>query len=156
SAQLRALAARAVLDHNSDGKDLQECLKIFQEDFKTEAEGKLQLVERVLAPKNTAVTATTDIRIALRSAMALNPRSQNTPASRSAAIRLVSGLDWRLDPGKCANPASSRGRRFMMGLGLLGFVAGGTVMNVVSADAELLMDSKETVEKGAGMLRQWC
>jgi len=157
SAQLRAYAARAVLNYSAEGKDLHEALKIFEEDFKAdESQGKLELVERVLTPHNAAVTATTDIRFALRAAMALTLLKQNTPDTHAAASRLFNELEWKLDPVEFASPASSRQRRFMKGLGLLGFVSSWKVMNAFVANDALLMDTRETMEKGAGLLRQWC
>lgn len=157
SAQLRALSARAVINYSADGKDLHEALRIFEEDFKAdESQGKLELVERVLTPHNSAVTATTDIRFALRTAMALTLVKQDTPETRAAASRLFNELEWSLDADAFSNNNSSRQRRFMNGLGLLGFVSSWKVVNVFAADESLSRDTKETMEKGAGVLRQWC
>ncbi|RPA84617.1 hypothetical protein BJ508DRAFT_303722 [Ascobolus immersus RN42] len=153
SCQLRALSARAVLEYDATGKYLNEALAIFEEDFKQIANGDSQevlLVPRTQAPPNTAVTATTDIRITLRCAMILTRLSCNDQAG---AAKLLEDLPLPLSPPK--SPNSSKERRFLQHLGLLGFVSSWKLFNVISKDDEMVRTSKDSVDKCAGMLRTW-
>lgn len=154
SCQLRALAARAVLEYGADGKALNEALAIFEEDFKQianeDSSKEVLLVPRTLTPQNTAVTATTDIRMSLRCAMILTRLACNDQAG---AAKLFADLPLPLSSPK--SPNSSKERRFLQHLGLLGFVSSWKLFNVVSKDEEMVRSSRDAVDKCAGMLRTW-
>src|SRR5690606_15684516 len=65
----------------------------------------------------------------------------------------LAGLPLPLSPPK--SPNSSKERRFLQHLGLLGFVSSWKLFNVTSKDEEMVRIARDPVDKCAGMLRTW-
>ncbi|KAL7269031.1 Clr6 histone deacetylase associated PHD protein-2 Cph2 [Rhizina undulata] len=149
--QLRALAAKAVLDSDDEGKNLRTAFKIFEEDFKSHRriEGQSAVPRNIITPINTVVTSTTDIRVALRCAMTLALLKKG---SRDEAMRLFSDLDWR----RQATSSFSTSANARNNIGLLGFVAcWKTLTYFIANDETWIKDSADSVDKAAAMLRIW-
>jgi hypothetical protein len=129
-----------MLENHDDGKQLRMAMKAFEEDFQTHDSFNGML--RVLVSRPPPA-ATTDIKVAVRCAMALNLLRKG---SRVGAIRLFSELDWQgQDSGDFRNK-----------LGLLGFVAIWKTLNhFIANDDRWVSDAGESVDKAAGMLRVW-
>lgn len=140
AAHLRALTAKTILFGETGAqKHLFEAIKIFDEDIKSHASEVDQTSARV-ALINSAVTTTTDIRIALRCGMAL---ALMKAGSREQATRLFTDLDWQRQTEKNE-------------LGLLGFVAAWkTLTAFVDWDADWATDAGDSVDRAAAMLRIW-
>lgn len=133
-AQLRTLVAKAVLDSDTEGKDLLLALKSFEEDQNNVAPG---------ISVSTPVAITTDIKIAIRCAMALNMLSNGR---REGATRLFNDFDWRR---QSSGAISSD-------IGLLGFVAIWKTLNTfVSSDENWVKEAGESVDRVAAVLRIW-
>jgi hypothetical protein len=143
AAQLRAFAAKAVLDKDNGEKYLLIALKTFEEDIKSQGMNATNIPSVVVTSANSAVTCTTDIRIALRCGMALALMKKG---SRSEALQLFSDLDWR-------HQASGNAKN---GLGLLGFIAcWKTLTYFVASDKRWAADASDSVDRAAAMLRIW-
>ncbi|PWW78281.1 hypothetical protein C7212DRAFT_296751 [Tuber magnatum] len=142
-AQLRALVAKAMLEDKGDSTALRAALKAFEEDIQPH-EPTPSGVPRIMVSRPHVPTAiTTDIKIAVRCAMAINLLRNS---SRAGAIRLFSELDWR---GQESGGVKNK-------LGLLGFVAIWKTLNrFIASDDRWAADAGESVDKAAGMLRVW-
>lgn len=142
-AQLRTLVTKAMLEDKDDGTTLRAALKAFEEDIQPH-EPTPNGVPRIMVSRPHAPTAvTTDIKIAVRCAMALNLLRNS---SRAGAIRLFSELDWQ---GQESGDVKNK-------LGLLGFVAIWRTLNrFIASDDRWAVDAGESVDKAAGMLRVW-
>ncbi|KAG0131624.1 hypothetical protein HOY82DRAFT_329097 [Tuber indicum] len=142
-AQLRTLVTKAMLEDKDDGTTLRAALKAFEEDIQPH-EPTPNSVPRIMVSRPHVPTAvTTDIKIAIRCAMALNLLRSG---SRVGAIRLFSELDWR---GRESADVKNK-------LGLLGFVAIWKTLNrLIANDVCWATDAGESVDKAAGMLRVW-
>ncbi|KAG0635913.1 hypothetical protein HOY80DRAFT_1003879 [Tuber brumale] len=142
-AQLRTLVTKAMLEDKDDGTTLRAALKAFEEDVQPH-EPTPNSVPRIMVSRPHVPTAvTTDIKIVIRCAMALNLLRNG---SRAGAIRLFSGLDWQ---GRGSVDIKNK-------LGLLGFVAIWKTLNrLIASDVCWAADAGESVDKAAGMLRVW-
>lgn len=133
--QLRTLVARAILDSDKEGTDLRMALLGFEEEMEIQDKPSVGVS---CVSVNTPSAATTDIRIAIRSAMALNLLSNG---SRGSATRLFTDFDWR---------------RQSSDIGLLGFVAIWKTLNeFVSSDEGWVKEAGESVDRVAAVLRIW-
>lgn len=144
AAHVRALVAKSVLTKHDGEKYLLEALKIFEEDFKShdgQQSGSVPQTAATVTPLNSAVTTTTDIRVALRCAMALTLVKKG---SWDEAIRLFGDMDWQ--PQKTD-------------LGLLGFVAAWRTLTVLVGGPDTKWvtskDTGDSVDRAAAMLRIW-
>ncbi|CUS14116.1 unnamed protein product [Tuber aestivum] len=142
-AQLRTLVAKAMLEDKDDGTVLRAALKAFEEDIQPH-ESTPGGVSRIPVSRPHVPTAiTTDIKIAVRCAMALNLLRNS---SRAGAIRLFSELDWQAQE---SGDIKSK-------LGLLGFAAIWRTLNrFIASDDRWAVDAGESVDKAAGVLRVW-
>lgn len=139
-AQLRTLVAKAILDSDEEGKDLRLALMSFEEDLKAHEDTSVPRISAT-GPSVAAIT-TTDIRIAIRCAMALNLLSKG---SREGATRLFSDFDWRRQTSSSSSD-----------IGLLGFVAIWKTLNAfVSSDEGWVKEAGESVDHVAAVLRIW-
>lgn len=142
--QLQTLVAKAILDSDKEGKDLRLALKSFEEDMKVR-DDSCQSVPKI-SVTSPAVTATTDIKIAIRCAMALNLLANGR---REGATRLFADFDWRKSCNSSSEYVSSD-------LGLLGFAAIWKTLNAfVSSDENWVKEAGENVEGVAAVLRIW-
>ncbi|RPA89468.1 hypothetical protein L873DRAFT_1721720 [Choiromyces venosus 120613-1] len=142
-AQLRALVTKAMLEDKDDGTTLRAALKAFEEDIQPHEPASNGVPKIMVSRPHAPAAVTTDIKIAVRCAMALNLLRNS---SRAGAIRLFSELDWqRQESGDVKNK-----------LGLLGFVAIWKTLNrFIASDDRWAADAGESVDKAAGMLRVW-
>ena len=144
AAQIRALAAKAVLVPKGGEVFLSEAMKTLEDDWKSHERDINQKPDGgphiTVTPINSLVTATTDIRVSLRCAMAL---ALMRNGSRDQATRLFCDLNWKQKPNKS-------------GLGLLGFVAAWKSLNTfVGSDEKWASDAGDNVDRAAAMLRVW-
>jgi len=142
-AQLRTLVTRAILEDKDDGETLRAALKAFEEDIQPHEPARNGVPRIMVSRPHVPTAVTTDIKIAIRCAMALNLLRNS---SRAGAIRLFSELDWQ---GQESGDVKNK-------LGLLGFVAIWKTLNqLIVNDNRWAADVGENVDKAAGILRVW-
>lgn len=143
AAQIRALAAKAVLAPKGGEAFLFEAMKTLEDDWKShesEINQKPDGPHITVTPINSLVTTTTDIRVSLRCGMAL---ALMRNGARDQATRLFCDLNWKQKANK-------------NGLGLLGFVAAWkTLSTFVGRDVAWAGNAGDSVDRTAAMLRVW-